>query len=350
MEGIRKNGDKGMIVLPISDGALVNNYSLVMVASKEIQGKTYTNRFYGHPTLKHWNKTKTCNVRLAGIIGEANVVPGTGNDKINIQALISYYKDVDSAVQTIAVSTDLSVTRPATNVAKWNLLVIDTLTGLLKVVAGTDATDTTFLNTFGSSAGQIPLVGVDELIVGAVKLTSSTAAVVASSEITLVDGNGRLLQERSDVPSFEKNLLEGGVLFSEALLPAHTGGVSRKVFATFYSLTNFLAPIAHSTGWKLNLSRTATEMKAQGDTGSQVDMGASASFTGSFSRYRVDKEMFKLAAYKGFGFAKLYPDRDDAIYYECAIILTNWGEGSEIGAAMKSDLQFSVDGGVEVRG
>ena len=236
-----KTGRFGKLQAPLNDGIQYSNVALTLSASKTIGGKVLTNRFFGH-TAKYWNKNPTykASFRIQGIVGTAEIQPGSANDKISIKAAFSYYKD-NGTVQTSAAPSDVSVTRPATGKAAWYLVCVTLADGTITVEKGKDVTGTrtALINTFGDPSsgtdGAIPLIAATKNIVGAFKLDSDSAAMILTSDITYVDGNGRLLQERSDIPAGKENLLEGGVVVDEALLPAHTGDTPRKVYAPFYS-------------------------------------------------------------------------------------------------------------------
>jgi hypothetical protein len=211
-----KTGRYGKIQAPVNDGVLFTNVALTKEAIKTIGNKVYTNRFYGHAN-SFWNGNPSYKPtwRLQGIIGEASITATGVNNEVSTNAF-SYYKD-NGAIATAAADTSVTVTRPAGNVAKWNLIILTLSTGAISAAVGTDATDTTFLDTYGTGAGQIPVLTSDQICIGAVKLTSSSAAAVSSAEIVYTNVAGVLIQERSDIPGGKENLLEGGVLFDDAL-------------------------------------------------------------------------------------------------------------------------------------
>lgn len=346
---LRKTGKRGQIYIPLSDGNAVSNAALTMSASKTIGGVSYTNRFYGTATRSMWNRGKPITVIQQGIIGEATITPASGNDTVQTVANISYFKDASSGVQTAAIDSSITVTRPASGKACWNLIVLDTDDGTISAVAGTDTTSGTTLVDTWDAAGGPPLVAVDKLIIGAVKLTSNTAAPVTAGEIAYLNGAGVLLQERADIPSYEIVPVQGGVLLSEAMQLCHTGGVSRKVYASYYDVAPVLSAVAHSTKWSVSGSNATVEMPAQGDVGSPTDVSGSPKWSGSFERYYVqDATMFKLAMNRRYGIVRLYPDRDEnTAYYEGAVIISSWGMNSDQGSAMLEQISFAGDGILE---
>lgn len=350
MGELRKSGNWGQISVPANSGVAVSNAALTPSSSKTIGQKTYTDRFCGHAST-HWNTDSDAStpisVRLQGIIGEASITPHASADKIATSAF-SIYKD-NGAIVTVAADTDVSLTRPAGAVAKWNAIVVDS-SGSVTAVAGTDSADTTLLETFGASAGQIPYTPVDSFLIGLVKLSGNTAAVVAASDIFYSLTDGTLIQERSDFPSYEIMPLAGGVLLERKLPKCHTAGVARKVYASFMSQASALAPIAHTTDWKLTMSHSTTTMPAQGDVGTHADFSAPPSFTGSFAKYAVGFALPKAVMGSGKGYVRLYPDRNlTAEYYEAAVIYSGFDTGASQGSPIKDSLSFQVDGVVEIR-
>jgi hypothetical protein len=343
-----KTGRYGKIQAPVNDGILFTNVALTKVASITIGNKVYVNRFFQHAS-GYWNGNPAYKptFRLQGIIGEASITPTGVNNEVSVNGF-NYYKD-NGAVQTAAADASVTVTRPAGAVAKWNLIILTLSTGAISAVAGTDAADATFLNTFGTGAGQIPVVTSDQIIIGAVKLTSSSAAAVSPSEITYVDGNNVLLQERSDIPGGKENLLEGGVMFDQALLACHTGGTTRAVYATFYSQESVLADVADLINWKLSSSSGVTTMPGKGDNPAYAEVSSTETTTGSVSKYMVGRGMFDLFR-KRVGYLKLFQDdRDSAEYYEAAVVWSSFDENNDE-SAIVNNLNFTVNGFLERRG
>lgn len=344
--GLRKTGNFGQIYLPLNEGVAVVNAVLTLSASKTIQGQAYAKRFHGHAST-HWNRGKGITLALQGLLGEASITPASGNDAVQTPVL-GYLKD-NTGAQTAAADTSVSVTRPASGKKNWNLVVLDMDDGTISAVAGTDGD--AHSDVFDAAGGP-PLVATDKIIIGGVKLSGNTAAPIAADEIVYSLSNGTLLQERADMPSLDNILpMEGGVLLPEALLECHTGGIPRKIYASFYSQKNSLAAVGNTQKWSLSGSRNTTEMQAQGDVSAQSEISGPMTWSGSMSRFAVDAEMFKLAFYRGTGFVKLFRDRNvPTEYYEGAVIISNWDENNDIGAACVNNLQFKGDGNLEWRG
>jgi len=166
-----------------------------------------------------------------------SVAASGSNDVVDVAAFTAWSQ---GTLYTVAADTDLTITRPATNVAKVNSVTMNT-SGALAVVAGTDGSTTTFSETRGAAGGP-PYIPVGSVEIGQIRLTSSTAAAVATSEIKQ---NGSYT-ERSAFPVFTINPVGYGlfaedtgtdtafVKFNETLDTRHTGDVTKGVYAQYY--------------------------------------------------------------------------------------------------------------------
>ena len=354
-------GRYGKLKSAINDGVAFTNQALTPVASKVIGGKTYTNRFVTLPGQTHWNKNpeKKATFCIQGIIGETTVTPGAANDKISVGAL-SYYKDNTRTngvltVSTAAANTAVAVTRPSAGTAIWVAILLDIAAGTFSALSGKEVTGTrtALVSEFGDpssgTAGAMPLVGVDKLIVCMVKVDSNSAALFSASDITYVDDNGRLIQERSDIPNAQEILLEGGVLLGEALLPCHTGAIGRVVYASGYSQVTSLSDVADLINWKISVSRGVTSMPGKGDAPPGKEIGSGEDVSGSASFYQTGRSRFDLFRKSG-GYVILYPDsRDTTQYFEGAAIFSSFDENNDDGA-MVNNINFGIDGFLERRG
>ena len=351
MSGTRKNGNEGQISVPLNDGQAVSNAALTPSASKTIMGTAYTDRFCGH-TLTHWNRKATAStpisVRVTGIIGAPTITPHASADKC-VTSAFTLYKDNGTAI-TVPADTDVSLSRPVGDVAKWNAIVVSDA-GAVTAVAGTDASDTTFLETFGTAAGTIPFTPVGSYLCGLVKLSASASAVIVPADVCYtLPTAGTLIQERSDIPSYKILPMEGGILLDSALIKNHTGSLARVVYASFMSQKNCLAALYHTMSWSLSTSRAIGDMPAQRDIATDSDFTGPLTWSGSFDRYSVDSILAKLAVYGGTGCVKLYPDANiPAEYWEGTVRFGSFGTGAAQGSPNKDTLSFNGDGTLEWR-
>lgn len=337
----RQTGKFGQVLIPLNDGALNTNVELTLEATKEIQGVTYTNRFYGHAS-KHWNGSKAPSFRPQGFIGSVDVSPvASVNDTVSITAC-QYYADNGSA-QTMAAQRQALVRDATKN--QIHAITVNAATGSIGVTTGV-ASVASFSDTFGADAGPA-LLSVGKLCAVEIRLTPGAAGVVASGDICVTNLAGELVQERADVPSGEIFYLHGGVLFSSALRACHTGNIPRKVFATFYSQTAVLAALAHTTKWGVSMTSASTTLPAQGDAAANADVSGPPAWTCTFERYAVDQQLSKLMMNTRYGFVRLYRDRNVAEYREGAVIITGLTENVDQGAADTEAITMTGNGPLE---
>jgi hypothetical protein len=178
-------------------------------------------------------------VRPNGLLTGGAAIPdnSAANNVVDIAALTCWL----AGVATSVAAGSLTSTRPATAVAKINSLTVNS-SGALALVAGTDGADTTFSETRGAAGGP-PLIPVGSIEIGQTRVTSNTAAPIASTEIFQVVG---LHQERADFPLYEVNYgptivdnvqtkAGGSVSFISALPEIHTGTLPKGVYASYAS-------------------------------------------------------------------------------------------------------------------
>lgn len=350
--GSRLTGDYGQFWAPSAAGVLTSNALLTKSASKTIGGTAYANRFWGTAAATYWNKAQgeslTNEVRIQGVVGGPTISPAASltNNAIDVPSF-SYYQDNGTIATSVAI-TDLLCVRPAAGKYNWNLVIVTMATGIITTVQGTDGGS--YSDTFGAAGGP-PLVATTALIVGAVKLYSDVAAVIAGSSITYTLSTGALIQERSDYPGFTVLPMEGGILLNEALPACHTGPVPRNVYASYYDQRPLMIPIGDTEEWTLAMSNTVTEQKAQNDLAAQSRVGT-PSYSGSLKRFYVkDLALFANACQRKSGFLRLFPNKDNTSqYYELAAVFSSFNLGCGVGANMEETVNFTVDGLPEARG
>ena len=161
-----------------------------------------------------------------GVNSGGAMTASTSNDTVNVAALSV---NLNGAVTSVAAGS-VAITRPISDVARVISIIVDS-TGSLDEVTGTSGSGSTFSETRGAAGGP-PLIPVDAIEIGQVRVTSSTAAAIAASEIfQVVDQH----QERSDFPIYTVNYYGGSVTFNQALKTIHTGNVAKKVYASYAS-------------------------------------------------------------------------------------------------------------------
>lgn len=178
-----------------------------------------------------------------GIASGQNLIsPGAAADEVAVAAFTVYIGGVE-----ISVDADdaVSVTRPAAD-GRITSIVVDDL-GAIAEVAGTDGVA---VETRGAAGGP-PLIPVDEVEIGQVRMTSTGTAVFTAAEIYQVNGSHA---EYYDNPSFEFDPLGMGkkatvaakknafVEFAAALPAIHTGALPKAVFIKYYTPTLVTLP------------------------------------------------------------------------------------------------------------
>lgn len=172
-------------------------------------------------------------VRPDGVItgGVVTAAVSGSNDVVDVSALTAY---VNGSAESNAAETDVSITRPATAVAKINSITYDKSSGAVVVVAGTDGATTSFSETRGAAGGP-PFIPADAIELAQVRIASDTAAAIASAEIFSQIGNHR---ETYNYPSYRIDYRTGQVTFKAALPASHASSVTKTVYAS-YAIASF---------------------------------------------------------------------------------------------------------------
>lgn len=178
-------------------------------------------------------------VRPNGIVSGRNILSaGTTNDTVRVAAFTAYSKGTLNTV----TATSATISRPSTaGYYKINSITMAS-DGSIAVVAGTQATSA-FVETRNANGGP-PYIPVNSVEIGQVRISSSTAADIDSTEIFQVVGTH---VERYDNPVWtESNVGKGQaasvsaetsahVKFASAVPLIHTGGVAKKIYMSYYS-------------------------------------------------------------------------------------------------------------------
>lgn len=178
-----------------------------------------------------------------GVISPA---AAAGNNNVDVAALTAYAPGMTGASATtgqisVSAATNIAASRGVTNGYRITSITLDS-TGAVVAVAGTEST--AFTETRGAAGGP-PLIPVGSIEIGQVRLSSITAAVIASTEIFQVVGTH---QERYDYPVWSEDPIRGQVEFSSALPLIHTGPVPKKVMARV--ATPLFAAVEPARNWK----------------------------------------------------------------------------------------------------
>jgi hypothetical protein len=246
-------GKNGAVYVNTGDGTAENLTAMTKQASYAYNGVTYVNRAYllgAGKTLINMRPEKEPSITLAGIIDGLEISPGTANDTAVISdgSLVDDNGTVVACAHTSADS--LAFTRPAATQGAWVAISVNKSTGAVTATKGTDTTAGTgiaaLLDTWGSAAGQRPLIPVADLLVGLLAVTNG-AAVLLNSEISYDDRE----EDNVDVEVLPN---VGGALVSRALPVIHVGALSRPVKFTGYYLDNVMSLIGTAKSWTFSPS------------------------------------------------------------------------------------------------
>jgi len=178
-------------------------------------------------------------VRPNGIVsGRSLLSAGTTNDTVRVAAFTAYSK---GTLKTVT-ATSATISRPTTG----GYYRINSITmasdGTIAVVAG-DQSDSAFSST-RATAGGPAYIPVNSVEIGQIRVSSSTADVIATTEIFQVPGTHA---ERYDLPVWtESNIGKGQaatvsaetnahIKFASAIPLIHTGGTPKKIYMSYYA-------------------------------------------------------------------------------------------------------------------
>jgi len=182
----------------------------------------------------------TPSVRPNGIVtGRTLLTAQSTNDAVNIAAFTAYSKGV---LQTVS-STSTTITRTATATKSQVHSVTMASDGSIAVVEGTIGATQAFSET-RAAAGGPPLIPVNDVELGQIRVTTATAAAITASEIFQLVGTHT---ERYDYPGWSENNVGDGINsdesgkvnayieFDSALPNSHTGPVPKAVYNQYYT-------------------------------------------------------------------------------------------------------------------
>lgn len=254
-------------------------------------------------------------VRPNGVVtGRGMITTSTTNDLVNIAAFTAYLKGV---LTTVSAAT-AGITRATTAGAyKINSITLSSA-GAIAVVAGDEKAGGPFVDT-RATAGGPALIPTTSIEIGQIRTTSSTAGLVASTEIKQ---NGQYT-ERYDYPTWDVYNIGLGestsvsarrqahIRFAAALPEIHTGAVPKNVYIAYYepefsdlSKTMGFIPAENSS----SVSSTQYYGGTQGSSSTSIG-------TGGFTALLDDGVTDALVAEKDqILTVKHFPDRDKSAY------------------------------------
>jgi len=215
--------------------------------------------------------------------------------------------NLNGVIATVVADTSVTVGRPASNKVRKVSIVLDD-DGTIDAVSGADGDS--FSDTRAANGGP-PLIPADNIEIGQVWLTDDTAAPIDDSEIKQIIGYTR---EMFNFPLFNTSYDGGYITFIQELDEIHTGPVTKKVFAEYYT------PIM------MNLQR-ASNFKFPEETFSQSSEqtydGPVASSSRALGQGGFDIKTENgitdpvVAAKNDFLWFHFFPDRNKSAYGKC---------------------------------
>jgi hypothetical protein len=245
-------------------------------------------------------------IRPNGVVTGGEITPTAGqSDKVDVAAMSI---NLNGVVTAVAGSSGVVISRGVTTDTHRITSITVNAGGSIVAVAGVDST--AFSETRGADGGP-PLIAVDSVEIGQIRVTSVSAGAVTESEVRQIPGTH---QERANYPSYQVDPLTGSLTFAAALPLSHTGPTAKKVFAEVYEpdfaevvdATSFVPPeTTHS------LTSTQVYKRAIGATSSSLNQG-------SFSAMLEDGVTDPLVTLKDEKlFFKFYPDENKSAHMIC---------------------------------
>lgn len=212
-----------------------------------------------------------------GLLTGGAVTPHTDPNKVAVAALtasMTAATGADASGMVAVAAAPVTITRPATNLARVSSITVDA-TGTLVAVAGADGAGTTFSEVRGAAGGP-PFIPVGSVEIAQVRTATSAAGAITPGQIYAVPG---LHTERSDYPVYSLDYATAEVVFATGLPLIHTGGLPKKVYLR--GSTPLFSAIANTSDWvpaesTYSINSTSTY---DGPVGSASSSLGQASFT-----------------------------------------------------------------------
>jgi len=196
-------------------------------------------------------------IDIDGILQGLDITPSTANNTAKVSRGVI---EVDGASVIVSADDTVVLSRPAADKWAWNLISVDKAAATIAVTKGNDTADSaiaSLLLTYGDSAGQKPCIPVGNLLIGAIRLLSNAAGVVAPVDILSTD------IEFGGIDYFLMPNV-GGVKLPSALVKCHAAaiagpGAARAVKFTGRFMDGLFANVGTAKEWNLTPSSQDTE-------------------------------------------------------------------------------------------
>lgn len=266
---VATTGKGGKVEINFSDGVLLNSATMTRQASYDLNGNIIANRMHllgTGKTLINLRPGVEPRVDIDHIVSGLLITGNGANDECQVSEGALKRDNIDVAV---AADTSIAFTRPAATQGAWIAISVNKTTGVFTATKGTDTIAGTgtaaLLLTYGSAAGEKPLIPVADLLVGCFPVING-AAVLSNADVSYAD------RELAEPGQLYGSL--GGFLSNNVLVSCHVGALPRVVKFTGYYQDTVLVQINSSKSWNVApQSNTVTETTL-GNSKSQTEIGA----------------------------------------------------------------------------
>lgn len=212
------------------------------------------------------------------------------DDSVTVASATAYLAGVLESVTGGELTTTDGLVQPGAGEFVIHSIII-TSAGVIDVEAGAATTDQGGFKTTRDVTGGPPLIGVDDIEIAQVRLSSAVGTQITASEIRQVPG---VSQERYDYPLYSEDYTNGEITFISALPAIHTGTVCKNVYAEYYTPTFAdLEPASDFVPPETSHSQTSTEVY-----GGAIGTSSSSLNQGSFTVYLRDGVTDSLITFK----------------------------------------------------
>jgi len=254
-----------------------------------------------------------------GLVTGGEVTVGVADNSVRLAALTAMMPAVSGAsattgIKSVAAVTDdsLTATRGSTAGTAYAISSLTiTSAGVAAMVAG--AGSTAHVSTRGAAGGP-PSIPTGSIEIAQVKMTSTTAAALTSSEIYQVVGDS---QERYDYPVYSIDPIRGQITFSAALPLVHGTSSSEAATAAKLVYARVATPVFAEVPRARNFvpanttNSTNSEQYYDGALGSYSSSIGQAQFETALNDGVTDALLSKLGSNLLF---KFMPDKNKAPY------------------------------------
>lgn len=323
------SGKNSKVLISSNDGLQLSLFPMTKQALYNYRGEDYVDQVYllgTGKTLLNMRPAVQPQINVDGILQGLVISPSSTNDKIQVSSGII---DVDGVATAVSANTAVSVSRPANEKWAWNAVVVTKSTQAISCVKGTDAdSENALLDTYGTGAGQRPLIDVGDLLIGWFKIYDDGAGVIASSAINYLD------RETGGV-SYQILPNIGGVKLQNALKPIHTGAIGRVVKFTGYYLDDVLSEIGTAKSWSLTAQTNQISDNTFGSSYGETEISG---FNFSFEQLAADRTVVDAAWYRQ-GHCAVRLQMPNGFYWQSAATVA-----PTINSAVGSMINISVSG------